>query len=537
MSSRSIINLALLVALSACSRAPVQTANVAHEQRNDLDGAIGAAELRRDLFVFADDSFHGRRTGTADARRAAAFLAARARQLGLEPAGDSLYLQRVPLMREKLSRTSRIAVISGGHEQVLRVPFDVAPMLGFSGETSPDPSRRADADIIFVGYGPMDDKSESALARFDLEGKVVVALHGAEPNASPAVASTMRSWQGFNERFARLLAFHPAAIVMLFTDDMQNAYEGTAAALLDDMVADHAEPPAKDTTTIPMLLMGRARRGSPLLPSHWPYDNAPQALGRRLTARIEIERQPFTAYNVVAVARGTDLRLNKTYVAFGANYDGHGIAPALRDGPPQPKDSIANGANNSGSGSMALLAIARRISRSRPRRSVLFVWHVGHNQGSLGARYFTSHPPFPLDSVVTELTLEGIAGTESTWLAMVGPRVAPNDSSRSAGAIVDSVNRVSAAPLHVTREWDDPDHPEVYKHSDYRSYAEHRIPSLLFLSWCDVRITSLSDEPQLVDYQRFARVSQLLYESGFAIANRPTRPGSEAPSKLASPTR
>jgi hypothetical protein len=487
--------------------------------------------LRRDLFIFADDSFHGRRTGTADAQRAAAFLAARVRQLGLEPAGDSLYLQRLPLVRENLARTSRIAVISGGHEQLLRVPLDVTPQLGFLAEGSPPPSRRADADIVFVGYAPTDDQRQSALARFDLAGKVIVALHGAEPDASPEIARAMRSNGALNEGFARLLEFHPAAIVILLTEDMQIDYEDMAASLSNRIVADRAELPTKDSTTVPLLLVGQARRGSPLLPTRWPNDNAPQPLGRRLAARIEVERRPFTAYNVVAVARGTDPRLNKTYLAFGAHYDGWGIAPPLRGESSPPTDSIENGANNNGSGSMALLAIARRMARSRPRRSVLFVWHVAHVQGSLGVRYFTAHPPFPLDSIVAELNLEGVVGTASTALAMVGPRVAPNFSSKRLGMIVDSVNRGSARPLEIDREWDDPDHLGVYEHGDHMSYALHGIPVLFFTSRCDARTNGLFDEPRLVDYERLARVSQLLFESGLAMANGPTRPRSEAPTR------
>src|SRR5436309_9529997 len=105
--------LTIVILASACSHAPPQTAPVVQQdapaalaRRVDPGLAIGSAELRRDLFAFADDSFRGRETGTADAQRAAAFLARRAQQLGLEPAGDSLYMQRVPLVRETFARSS-----------------------------------------------------------------------------------------------------------------------------------------------------------------------------------------------------------------------------------------------------------------------------------------------------------------------------------------------------------------------------------------------------------------------------------------------
>jgi len=450
--------------------------------------------------------------------------------LGLEPVGDSLYLQRVPLVREVLARTTRLAVISsGGREQLLSVPQDVTPQLGFS-EGQPHPNRTAEGEIVFVGYGPTDDASQAAMARLDLAGKVVVAVHGVPKKKSREDhAPILSSHEALNEEFARLLAFRPAAIITLMTDDLRSTYEGTAAMLLHRIVSDRPEAPVDSTRQIPLVLIGQARRGSPLLPRDWPNDNTPQALGRRLEANVDVERQPFTGYNVVALVRGSDPKLNRTYLAFGANYDGWGITPALR-GPSrrQAVDSIENGANNNGSGSVALLAIARQTTYWRPKRSVLFVWHVAHDQGSLGARYFTAHPPFPIDSIVAEFNLEGVAGTVSDGLAMVGPRAAPNYLSWRVGMIVDSVNFASATPLRIEREWDDPEAPRVYEHGDHLSYAEHRIPTLFFASQCESKTSGLYDEPRLIDYDRLARVSQLLLESGLAVANRSTRPTSEA---------
>src|ERR671937_99886 len=71
---------------------------------------------------------------------------------------------------------------------------------------------------------------------------------------------------------------------------------------------------------LPMVLFALARPGSPLLPSTWPTDDSPQPLtGRRFSGLIDVRHEPFTAYNVVAIVRGTDYRMNKTYVAFGAH--------------------------------------------------------------------------------------------------------------------------------------------------------------------------------------------------------------------------
>src|SRR5881227_248665 len=123
MSRRTVLCFSLVTLIAACSHAPPQTATVTQQGRRfDPDGGINPAELRRDLFAFADDSFHGRETGTADAQRAAAFLARRVQQLGLEPAGDSLYMQRVPLVRETFARTTELSVVlPNGQRQPLTI--------------------------------------------------------------------------------------------------------------------------------------------------------------------------------------------------------------------------------------------------------------------------------------------------------------------------------------------------------------------------------------------------------------------------------
>ena len=105
MPMRPLVVLLLLSLASCAGGALAPGANV-----SVTGGATSAGAMRRDLYAFSDDSMRGRRTGTPDALRAARFLVERVRALGLEPAGDSLYLQRVPLQRERYSAATHMAV-------------------------------------------------------------------------------------------------------------------------------------------------------------------------------------------------------------------------------------------------------------------------------------------------------------------------------------------------------------------------------------------------------------------------------------------
>jgi hypothetical protein len=520
-----------MVAFAACSHAPPRTASVVQQgSRVDPGTQISRAELRRDLFIFADDSFHGRETGTADAQHAAAFLARRVQQLGLEPAGDSLYMQRVPLVRLAYARTTEITVTSPNSQpQPLRLGADLAPVLTL-GNGLPEPRRMATGDLLFAGYAPVDEPAAAALLRFAPEGKVIVALHGAPPKSRPADVEKLNSTQTLGRRISSLMALHPAAIVILMTGDAEPLYDQMSPELLRGVALESRSAANADSgADTPMLLIGVAKRGSPLLPAHWPNDAGPQALGKQLAAQIVVERLPFTGYNVAAVVRGYDPRLNMTYLAYGAHYDHIGIIHSqAHRGRRMPLDTIANGADDDASGSVALLAIARQMMVYRPRRSVLFVWHVGEEKGMLGSAYFANHSTVPIDSVVTEFNADMI-GRNADSLALVGPRAAPNYLSWRLGMIVDSVNRAMEKPLHIERKWDDPDDPEhMYQRSDHYNYARKGIPVIFFTTGMHDDYHRVSDEASSIDYDKLARVSVLMLESGLAVANRSSRPTSEA---------
>ena len=105
----------------------------------------------------------------------------------------------------------------------------------------------------------------------------------------------------------------------------------------------------------------------------------------RVVLSLRVNRA--NSQNVVAVLEGRDSKLKKEYVALGAHYDHVGV------GRPVNGDSIYNGADDDGSGTTALLAMAEAFAKGpRPKRSILFVWHMGE-EGLWGSEYFTNYPP------------------------------------------------------------------------------------------------------------------------------------------------
>jgi hypothetical protein len=486
-------------------------------------GAVTAEELRRDLYAFADDSMRGRETGTDDATRAARFLTTRLERLGLEPAGDSMFVQHVPMQKEVFGPATRIVVDENDRTRPIAIGTEIVPLLEL-GPGVPPTRRTADGEIVFLGYGlSSTNPKRDDFAGMPLEGKVVVVVNGAPAGVDSARREQLEGQPAISDRLARILPQRPAAVIVLLTGKGHELFQQTAPQLQRGVALRTTAPEIPESERqIPMIMLGVPVVGSPLLPAGWPSDDRAQVLrGRVLHAKVDQVKTPITGYNVAAIVRGSDPVLNKTYVAFGAHYDHIGVLPPVNG------DSIANGADDDGSGSTALLAIARVMQQApvKPKRSMLFVWHVGEEKGLLGSSYFTDHPTVPIDSIVGQINADMIGRNAPSLLYLVGPLAAPSGQSKRLGAMVDSVNAAMSPPFAINREWDSATHPEhIYERSDHYNYARKGIPIVFLTTGLHDDYHKVGDEARKIEFDKMARVTRLMVEVGRAVASSPRRP-------------
>jgi hypothetical protein len=199
-----------------------------------------------------------------------------------------------------------------------------------------------------------------------------------------------------------------------------------------------------------------------------------------------------------------------------------------REASPLPlgqRDVINNGADDDGSGSTAELAVAKAFATgSKPKRSVVFVWHSGEEAGLYGSRYNADFPVVPLDKVQAQLNLDmvgrddcdNLEGDYSNTLFVVG---ADRISTDLHNLIVET-NERSAKPLTLDYELNDLADPEsVYTRSDHFSYATKGIPIAFFTTGLHPDYHKVSDTVDKILFPKMARIAQLIYEVGFSIAN------------------
>jgi hypothetical protein len=483
-----------------------------------------AEELRRDLYAFADDSMRGRESGTRDAVRAALFLGERLKQLGFQPAGDSGFYQRVPLTRTLVSTTLSTASLTpaAGAAHTFAVGTDLMPLPSL-GAGAPGLKRSANAEVVFAQYGITNKKLErDDYAGLDVRGKAVVMVMSAPPNADSIQRAMYESFNGLAPRLQRVLGFGPAAVVIVLEGKTAEMFGQAASSILRQVgPRDTSRVPSEDERPLPPVIFASAAAGKALVPAGWPANpRAQHATGTRLAVRFVIQREEVTDYNVVGILPGTDPALAKTYVAVGAHLDHIGV------GAPVNGDSINNGADDDGSGSIGALAVARAAAQgARTKRSWLFVFHTGEEKGLLGSDFFTAHPTVPIDSVVAQLNADMIGRNGEDSLYLVGPRAAPKNQSVVLGGVVDSVNAALPRPFTVDRTFDDPQHPEnIYGRSDHFNYAKKGIPIVFFTTGLHGDYHKVSDSPDKIGYAKMARISTLIWQVGVAVGNRATRP-------------
>jgi hypothetical protein len=276
--------------------------------------------------------------------------------------------------------------------------------------------------------------------------------------------------------------------------------------------------------------------------------------------------------NVVGMVEGTDPALRDTYVLFGAHLDhigysetgtGRGPAPngcrqrgpaalaalekagvtpqnpGRRGGgpgagtvpaaaPPLPfdqRDIINNGADDDGSGSTSELAIAKAFALGpKPKRSVVFIWHTGEEAGLYGSRYNADFPVVPLDKVQAQLNMDMVGrddcnDLEGDYRNSVFVIGADRISTDLHNIIVEQ-NRTLRPPLTLDYEMNDPSDPEsVYTRSDHYSYASKGIPIAFFTTGLHPDYHRVSDTVDKILFPKMARIAQLVYETGFSIAD------------------
>ncbi|MFL5493445.1 MAG: M28 family metallopeptidase [Gemmatimonadales bacterium] len=531
---------AVLLPLLACGHAAAPPEAPAPAPATHAE--ISAADLKTRLYLYADDSMEGRLSGTAGDAKATDYIAAEAERLGLTPAGENgTFFQTVPLVQRMVTSDSRLSVEGAP----LAIWTDLLPRDQGKG------ARRLDGVQVVFG-GTVGDSSAPVISPQEAEGKLVVVTVAPQSGGQPT-GTVNRA--GVTQQFSTA-----AGIAVASLDAIAAAEQAELRAAEAELAIDGAKP----APTF-MYVSSRAAgtlMGQPVAQAH-PGDPGATVHGNIRFGDIPA---PAPARNVVAILPGSDSTLGNELVAIGAHNDHIGVLPVAEDHdslrawntvmrpegvgsspgtptveenariraildslrkrrPPRP-DSIANGADDDGSGTVSVLEIAEALAKGpkHPRRSVLFVWHTGEELGLLGSDWFTRHPTVARDSIVAQLNIDMIGRGDSADIKGGGPGylqvIGSRRLSTELGDIVERVNRDGNHGFTFDYTYDaDGETHNYYCRSDHYMYARFGIPITFFTTGPHMDYHEVTDEPQYIDYAKMARVAGFIEDVALTLAD------------------
>lgn len=547
---------------------------------------ITANDLRTRLYQFADDSMQGRRIGEPGNYKGTAYIASEFQRLGLKAAGENgTFFQNLPY--GPLGFDSAASRLIAGKSPLISkrewIPLAPANTNGvgptanlasvqtvyagrWGDSVALDPAMFRGKVAVFSG-GPLGGggRGGAPMLRCDSVPDRFGAAAAIKTDSAMNAANGGRNRGGRGAGGARdTRAESAGAVAILFV-----GLDGMPSGTVNSVFASRSgmQPAASNAPGAAVISNDAARKlfGKPV--DQLAVGSTGQPVSGSWNYAWSMSKTP--ARNVIAILPGSDPARANEYVLVSAHNDHVGVNqtavdhdslravnmvtrrqgandPVCRPTPaqlreidsliaharsirPPRRDSIMNGADDDGSGTVVLLEIAEKFASEKPARSIIFVSHEGEEAGLLGSRWFTEHPTVPLTSIVAAHNMDMVAKGRADQVKFGGPNsiqtLGARRISREFGDIIDSVNAVRSEPMAIDKSWDVTANPmNRFCRSDQVNYVNHNVPVTYFSLGYAEDYHQPTDEPQYVDYDHAARVGRFIHDIMSAIANRKDRP-------------
>ncbi|MBK6842737.1 MAG: M28 family peptidase [Gemmatimonadetes bacterium] len=538
--ARALLLAAPLVA-SLTSAAPLAAQGAAPHAE-----AITASRMRADLMFLAGDGFRGRLTDTPENALALEWIKARFEWLGLAPRGSGgSYFAPYNLITSTLGTTNELAVEWGTATSRHVVGGDFHPR--FHSATA-----RASGAVAFVGFGISAPALQHDDLAGDVRGKILLMLDnepGVNDPASPFDGVVNSEYA--NQLRKTLAAQARGAAGVLFVADVHNRqgeedFDGATRAywpatpmrlprytLASWMQQVHI-PAGQISIALAEQLVKGTGKSLVTLARAAESSHAPLVLpGVSVTITTALQRTVVPDRNVVAMLEGSDPVLKDEYVLIAAHPDHNGADGA----------QIFNGADDNGSGTVGLLAIADAYARAaaqgiRPKRSILFVALNSEERGPLmGAWGYVEAPVVPLARTVAMLNMDMIGRNEEIppngGARFRGLPVQSADANRNSvnlygfsrsNTLTAAIERSNAAIKLTLEKRYDNNISQLLRRTDMWAFQQSGVPAVTFATGLHPDYHRVEDRPERIEYDKMERIVRLVHQASWDLANAPDRP-------------
>jgi hypothetical protein len=527
---------------------------LAAQQRAPGNESITQHDLRADLFFLAGDAMRGRLTDTNENRATADYIRARFERAGLKPVSDNSYFHSYNLMTATLGE--------GNSLTVLPVQGGVGASREYKSGQEFYPQRfsatgHVTGQVVFRGFGITAPKWNHDDYKGQLAGQIVVIFDhepGERDPKSPfegvVTAEPAAAWR------KALAAQEKGAAGILFVSDVhnhpnpanfeqaaRNFWPAAPARIPNYTLATWADririPAAQISPALAETLL--AGTGKTLADvgklAETAGGAAPVAInGIQIELRTAVDRHIVPDRNVLGLIEGSDPKLKDEWVLVTAHFDHDGVNGT----------QILNGADDNGSGTVALLEIADAYALAaqqgqRPKRSVLFCAWNSEERGLLGAWAYTEFPPAPLANIAGVLNMDMVGRNEEVQVGggnrFNGLEVQTAESNANAvnmmgfarapelAAVVDAAN--AGIGLDIKKRYDN-NTSNLVRRSDQWPFLQRGVPALGFMTGLHPDYHTMYDRPEKINYAKMEKIARLIHQASWNLANAAARPKNTA---------
>jgi len=503
--------------------------------------SITQSDLRADLFFIAGDAMRGRLTDTNENRATADYIRARFERAGLKPVVGNSYFQNYNLMTATLGDGNSLTLGANGATREFKTGQEFYPQrFSATGQVT--------GPLVFAGFGISAPKWNHDDYKSNVKGAIVLVLDhepGERDPKSPfegvVTSEPATAWR------KALAAQEKGAIGILFVTDSnnhpepanfeqaaRNTWPAESPRIKSYMLATWADrihiPAAQISPALAQTLIAATGKTltelGTMAEAAGGITPAPLPAGQ-ITLRTAVDRHIVPDRNVLGLIEGSDPKLKDEWVLVTAHFDHDGVNGT----------QILNGADDNGSGTVALLEIADAYAAAaqqgqRPKRSVLFCAWNSEERGLLGAWAYTEFPAAPLANIAGVLNMDMVGRNEEVEVG-AGPRfngleVQTAESNSNAvnmmgfsrapqlAAVVDAAN--GGIGLEIKKRYDN-NASNLVRRSDQWPFLQRGVPALGFMTGLHPDYHTMYDRPEKINYAKMEKIARLIHQASWNLAN------------------
>lgn len=564
--------------------------------------SITQDELKISLYFLASDQMEGRNLPSRGFDTAALYVASRLAQLGLKPGGSASntdgplqpYLMPFELVTKQVIAESARALLTapagggrggrggenaGPHNTDFEYSRDWTVPAGGRG-APPLEAFDAEGKLVFAGNGYVIHKTSiDPYQGLDVHGKIIVVAGlpaelaaqqggrgggGRGPNPLGESCKDFLMPEEYGGQNGAIAVVHIANFQQLEAMENPNAAVAGFGGGGRGLNGPNYQPPKlrapEACPAVPSINAGLAmtnaifqgeKKSGPEIfyaaGANAKQDSFELNAAKTMKLHVPVKSEAGHAENVVGILEGADPVKKNEFVVISAHLDHIGLSAPLPDG-----HNVNNGADDDGSGSVAVLAMARSFVEGaakgmRPARSIIFLWNAGEEKGLWGSQYFAEYPPVDPSKIVADLNIDMIGRTKGPGfkdpdpthvlvspgeVLLIGPDISSDDLEKTIETVNNGYQKLTLNHFYDATAPDathdnlgpQPNGQRVFYRSDHYNFAKIGVPIAFFTTGLHPDYHRPTDTPDKIDYQEMQMISKTIAAVAWTLSTQDPRP-------------